>query len=244
VAIDYKQWFYISLASDTAEKTSVRAKAKFQPAGHILGSAYVEVDVIGSSNTIDNTLLKNKHRIVFSGDLGAPYAPLLPAPRSHYRADTLVIESTYGDKNHQKRKARSANLQSVIERAVADNGVVLTPAFSIGRTQKLLYELEHIIYRQSSKKGKTTKQNIWHSIEVIVDSPIATNFTDKYLQLKNLWDKEANKRLAHAQHPLDFEQLYTVDSHQEHLSTIDDLTKRAKPAIVIAASGMCSVGEL
>lgn len=92
------------------------AKARFQRAGHILGSAYVEIDI---------THDKNKHRVVFSGDLGAPYTPLLPSPKPPYKADTLVIESTYGDKNHQGRKERTHTLKNVIEGAVADNGVVL-----------------------------------------------------------------------------------------------------------------------
>jgi metallo-beta-lactamase family protein len=85
-------------------------------AGHILGSAYVEVDLTLALD--QNTTKPKKHRVVFSGDLGASYAPLLPAPKSPYRADTLVIESTYGDKNHQNRKARTKNLQTVIEKAV------------------------------------------------------------------------------------------------------------------------------
>ncbi len=123
-------------------------------AGHILGSAYVEIDLTFTSDQ-SGTKAKN-HRVVFSGDLGTPYAPLLPAPKSPYRPDTLVIESTYGDKNHQNRKARTKNLQLIIERAVEDNGVVLIPAFSIGRTQELLYELEKTIH--SHKKEQKNKQ--------------------------------------------------------------------------------------
>ena len=153
--IPYKQWFDLPVnassnvkikpqTSDSNRSVNFQqAKAKLQPAGHILGSAYVEIDLVLPQNiTLEiplDTPLTNKHRVVFSGDLGAPHAPLLPAPKSPYRADTLIIESTYGDKNHQSRKLRRQNLQRVIERAVADNGVVLIPAFSIGRTQELLY---------------------------------------------------------------------------------------------------------
>lgn len=228
VPLDYKAWHKLSLTHGQ------KAKVKFQPAGHILGSAYVEIEL---------GIRPNNHRVVFSGDLGAPYAPLLPAPKSPYRADTLVIESTYGDKNHQSRKKRSANLQQIIEKSVADNGVVLIPAFSIGRTQELLYELEQIIYKQS-KQVKNSKNSFWQSIDIIVDSPMAAKFTEKYRLFKNLWDKEAKRELKHGRHPLSFEQLYTVDSHQEHCQTIAYLAKRAKPAIVIAASGMCSGGRI
>ena len=241
IPLDYKQWQKIEL-NQSVHPDSVssvfpepvegkKVKIKFQPAGHILGSAYVEIDI---KNTLNK---KDKHRVVFSGDLGAPYAPLLPAPKSPYRADTLVIESTYGDKNHQSRKSRTNNLQIIIEKSVADNGVVLIPAFSIGRTQELLYELEQIIHRKASS-------SMWQNIDIIIDSPMAVKFTDKYQDFKNLWDAEAKRKIRSGRHPLSFEQLYTVNSHQEHMQTIAYLAKRSKPAIIIAASGMCSGGRI
>lgn len=258
VPLEYKQWQSLQLTNNTIE-----AKIKFQMAGHILGSAYVEVELVELAELKDSLAgkqkiagkQKNKHRIVFSGDLGAPYAPLLPAPKSPYRADTLVIESTYGDKNHQHRKERTKQLQKIIETAVSDNGVVLIPAFSIGRTQELLYELEKIIHQNknaqnNSKLYKGKQQSaMWENIDIIVDSPMAAKFTEQYKNFKTLWDKEAKRELKSGRHPLSFEQLYTVDSHQEHMETIDYLVKSrsfstAKPAIVIAASGMCSGGRI
>ena len=223
VAVDYKTWF--ELPCKGLDKT----KARFQRAGHILGSAYVEIDITNSDN--------NKHRIVFSGDLGAPYTPLLPSPKPPYKADTLVIESTYGDKNHQGRKERTKTLKSIIERAVADNGVVLVPAFSIGRTQELLYELEQLIH-SSSKKSK------WRDIHVILDSPMAANFTEQYKKFKHLWDSEAKRKVANGRHPLDFKNLTTVDSHKEHMAIINYLSSRQTPAIILAASGMCTGGRI
>ena len=205
------------------------AKARFQRAGHILGSAYVEIDI--SNND------KGKHRVVFSGDLGAPYTPLLPAPKPPYKADTLVIESTYGDKNHQGRKERTQTLKNVIERAVADNGLVLVPAFSIGRTQELLYELEQLIHQ--SAKGSP-----WSDIHVILDSPMAANFTEQYIKFKHLWDAEAKRKVAKGRHPLDFENLTTVDTHSEHIAIVNYLASRQTPAIILAASGMCSGGRI
>ena len=223
VAVDYKTWFELPC------KAPDKAKARFQRAGHILGSAYVEIDVTNNDN--------NKHRVVFSGDLGAPYTPLLPSPKPPYKADTLVIESTYGDKNHQGRKERTKTLKSIIERAVADNGVVLVPAFSIGRTQELLYELEQLIH-SSSKKSK------WRDIHVILDSPMAANFTEQYKNFKHLWDSEAKRKVANGRHPLDFKNLTTVDSHKEHLTIINYLSSRQTPAIILAASGMCTGGRI
>jgi metallo-beta-lactamase family protein len=148
-----------------------------------------------------------------------------------------VIESTYGDKNHQGRKDRSKQLKNIIEKAVKDNGVVLIPAFSIGRTQELLYEFEHIIHRNKHNP-------MWQNINIIVDSPMAANFTQKYSQFKKLWDNEAKRKLAQGRHPLDFNQLITIDSHQDHLAVINYLDSVNKPAIIIAASGMCTGGRI
>ena len=74
--------------------------------------------------------------IVFSGDLGAPYTPLLPAPQSPWRADEIVLESTYGDRNHLGRAARVKQLKAIVERALRNRGTLIIPAFSIGRTLK------------------------------------------------------------------------------------------------------------
>ena len=238
-ALDYKIWQEIKLNQPAHPVPSISAepveekklKVKLQPAGHILGSAYVEIDIQSSKNK------KDRDRVVFSGDLGAPYAPLLLAPKSLYRAYTLVIESTYGDKIHQNGKSRTRNLQKIIEKAVADKGGVLIPAFSIGKTQELLYELEKIIHRKANS-------SLWQNIDIIIDSPMAAKFTEKYQDFKNLWDAEANREIKSGRHPLSFEQFYTVDSHQEHIQTVKYLAKRNKPAIVIAASGMCSGGRI
>ncbi|WP_394147209.1 MBL fold metallo-hydrolase RNA specificity domain-containing protein [Shewanella atlantica] len=261
VPVEYNKWFPLSFNPHQSGQTAntkdnkqgsarfSKAKAKFKPAGHILGSAYIEIELSDPIPDKPNSKASSVHRVVFSGDLGATYTPLLASPKSPYRADTLIIESTYGDKNHQGRKRRTQSLRSVIEKAVSDNGVVLIPAFSIGRTQELLYELEQIIFQQHklSKKQKHSKRcqsQMWENIEIIVDSPLAANFTKKYLEFKQLWDKEARQRLKQHRHPLDFDQLYTVDSHKEHLATVEYLSKRGKPAIVIAASGMCSGGRI
>jgi metallo-beta-lactamase family protein len=250
VAVDYGQWITLPInppATTTTNSNSASieteltaaiytsAKLKFKPAGHILGSAYVEIDLSGPKTNAKTS--NANHRVVFSGDLGATYAPLLASPKSPYRADTLVIESTYGDKNHQGRKERSQQLKSIIESAVKDNGVVLIPAFSIGRTQELLYEFEHIIHRNKHNP-------VWQNIDIIVDSPMAANFTEKYRQFKTLWDNEAKGKLAQGRHPLDFNQLITIDSHQDHLAVINYLDSVNKPAIIIAASGMCTGGRI
>jgi metallo-beta-lactamase family protein len=236
IPVPYHKWRTIDVLQIPQEDISEseicyqRQKIRFCPAGHILGSAYVEIEL-----ATDKPI--HRHRLVFSGDLGASYSPLLSAPRAPYRADTLIIESTYGDKRHEHRNQRSQKLQAVIEHAVSDNGVVLIPAFSIGRTQELLYEIEQFIHAAPDN-------SLWKNIEIIVDSPMAANFTTKYRDFKELWDQEAQGILKQGRHPLNFEQLYTIDSHQDHLSVVKYLSKRNKPAIVIAASGMCSGGRI
>lgn len=198
-------------------------KAKFRVAGHILGSAYIEFQV-------------NKKRVTFSGDLGAPYAPLLPAPKSPYSCDILVLESTYGEREHQKRRERKAQLRAVIERALKDKGAVLIPAFSIGRTQELLYEIEHLIHR--------SKSSVWKDLDVIVDSPLAADFTRHYRDMRHLWDKEALRRKRSGRHPLAFDNLITIDDHATHQKLVSHLKNSARPSIVIAASGMCAGGRI
>ena len=221
IGIDYAEWF--SLADNL--------KAKFKVAGHILGSAYIEFDV---SQKEEGSKRVSK-RVVFSGDLGAPYSPLLAAPKAPYRCDELVIESTYGDRCHESRVKRRIILQKMIERCLANRGTVLIPAFSIGRTQELLYEIEHIIHTQGGD---------WKKVDVIVDSPLAASFTTHYRQLKTLWDKEAQRKLSAGRHPLSFEQLLTINSHAEHETLVARLKQTGQPSIVIAASGMCAGGRM
>ena len=226
IALPYKHWHEII-------EGNPGLRVKLAPAGHILGSAWVELEA---------RLGKDKQRIVFSGDLGAPYTPLLPAPQSPYRADVVVMESTYGDRNHESRKDRRRRLQALCEHAFRNKGSVLIPAFSIGRTQELLYELEEIIHRNRQRPAAPGLN--WDDLDIVIDSPLAADFTAGYAQLRQHWDNEARRKLAAGRHPLAFEQLTTIDDHATHLRTVDYLAKTARPAIVIAASGMCSGGRI
>ncbi|UBR52146.1 MBL fold metallo-hydrolase [Halomonas sp. FeN2] len=224
VPLDYAKWHTLEASS------SLMVRVKLQRAGHILGSSYVEV-------SLRETNSKRRERLVFSGDLGAANSPLLPAPKSPSRADVLVIESTYGDRLHEGRNERAALLKRAIEQALENKGTVIIPAFSIGRTQELLYELETIIHRAGSG-------SLWQSLEIIVDSPLAARFTQVYRDLKPFWDDEAQKLIKAGRHPLNFDALYTVDSHTAHEQTVRYLAESGRPAVVIAASGMCAGGRV
>ena len=210
-------------------------RIRLQRAGHILGSAYVECELSGPA-------WPEKRRVIFSGDLGAPHAPLLPAPRSPWQADVLVLETTYGDRNHEDRRNRRKRLQAVVERALEDGGTVIIPAFSIGRTQELLYEFEDILYRQQKNPGPHADQ--WARLPIYLDSPLAGRFTRVYRELQPFWDTEALARVRAGRKPLAFEQLVAIDEHADHEANVRRLARSGEPAVVIAASGMCAGGRV
>ena len=221
VPVPYGQWHSVFAGDDCS--LSVR----LQRAGHILGSAYVECDARAG---------ESEERVVFSGDLGAPHAPLLPAPESPERADRLVIESTYGDKDHEDREMRRYRLKAVLEHALEDGGTVLVPAFSIGRTQELLYEIEGLINEFGGE--------LWSNLEIVVDSPLAAEFTRIYRDLKPYWDAEATDLVRQGRHPLSFEQLTVINFHEDHLNAVDYLARSHRACVVLAGSGMCAGGRV
>ncbi len=217
--IPYNQWHRISLSSCSSRSSLY---VRFQPAGHILGSAYVEIK------------LPNNEIIVFSGDLGPSNTPLLPDPIPPKRADILVIESTYGNKRHDSVETRASRLQEIIERSLEDGGAIIIPAFSVGRTQELLFDIEHLIHHQK----------IDTKIPVILDSPLANKVTKQYRRFKKMWSKEAKNKIVNQRHPLNFEQCITIDSHKEHMGLVNRLKTMAEPCIIVAASGMCNGGRV
>jgi metallo-beta-lactamase family protein len=230
---NYNQWYEL-------EQSLSGVQIRFQNAGHILGSAYVEI--CHQIPSVDPDTQQGRYKAVFSGDLGARDTPLLPDPTPLEDADLLVLESTYGDKNHEARKNRQQRLQQVLEKALLDNGTVLIPAFSIGRTQELLYELEDIVHRM---QGQAIHKSLkWEQLDIIVDSPLAADFTAVYKELKEHWDDEARQKLQSGRHPLQFEQLLTVKDHDDHQKVVQHLADTGRPAIVIAASGMCAGGRV
>ena len=227
VPVPYEQWHSVFDGKD--ESLSVR----LQRAGHILGSAYVECEAESDGEF---------ERVVFSGDLGASHAPLLPEPQPPERADRLVIESTYGDKDHESREERRYRLKAVLEHALEDGGTVLVPAFSIGRTQDLLYEIESLIHEFGS--DEVGPDLPWRDLEIVVDSPLAATFTRIYRDLKPFWDAEATELVSQGRHPLSFEQLTLINSHEDHLNAVDYLATSHRPCVVLAGSGMCAGGRV
>jgi metallo-beta-lactamase family protein len=190
-------------------------------AGHILGSSWIRFDMDGGAS------------IVFSGDLGAKHTPILPDPDIPEPCDLLVMESTYGDRNHEDRTMRWQRLGEVLSKALADNGKVLIPAFALGRTQELIYEMDRLFsgLHKTSLKSK---------IPVFIDSPLGIKITKIYSKLTEYWDKEAMGLLQKGDHPIDFNHLYSVERHTDHLK----LLEYPGPAIIVAGSGMCTGGRI
>lgn len=233
VPLPFEQWHEVVL------EPGLECRIRLQRAGHLLGSAYVECDLLlGQANT----------RYVFSGDLGSAGNPLLRPLQPPERADVLVLESTYGDRLHPVAGDRLQQLEVAIDRALADKGTILIPAFSLGRTQELLYELEDILHRRALLGVEAPANGgdpfNWSQLPIILDSPLAQRITTVYRELHEFWNEEARARLAEGRDPLGFNQLICVDSHAKHQQVVNYLSSTGRPAIVIAGNGMCSGGRI
>lgn len=233
VPLPFEQWHTV------VEYAGLACRIRLQRAGHLLGSAYVECDM---QHEHTNT------RYVFSGDLGACGNPLLRPVQPPERADVLVLESTYGDRLHPQAGDRRQRLENAIDRALADKGTLLIPAFSLGRTQELLYELEDILHRKAllntTGPAPDGEPIDWSQLPIILDSPLAQRITRVYRELHEYWNAEARARVAAGRDPLGFSQLISVDTHARHQQVVNYLKSTGRPAIVIAGNGMCSGGRI
>ena len=197
-------------------------------AGHILGSCFIRLEDRKSGSAV-----------VFSGDLGNVDTPILNDPESAGRADVLFLESTYGDRRHGDRAHRMLRLAEVLDRALSNGGKVFIPAFSLGRTQEILYELDRI-FSKTEYKTRFPHLASDNRPPVFVDSPLALEITRIYSSLTEFWDGEATALLKAGDHPISFEQLYGVEKHVEHAR----LLEVKGPAVIIAGSGMCTGGRI
>lgn len=191
----------------------------FRDAGHILGSAIVVLDVDDDGTT---------RRVVFSGDVGNWPAPLLRDPEALDGADVLLLESTYGDRDHRSREATVDELARVLAAAREQGGKVLVPAFAVGRTQELLWHLGEL--QRAGRLG----------MPVFVDSPMAVSATELYRHHRDLFDDEAWQVIESGDSPLDFPGLRLCRSVDESIG----LNARQGPAVILAASGMCTGGRV
>jgi metallo-beta-lactamase family protein len=172
-----------------------------------------------------------EYTILFSGDLGNKNTPIIPDPDMPEACDLLILESTYGNRIHESREDRISRLSEELARALADNGKVFIPAFALGRTQEILYELDRLF---STEKWRNRQ------VPVFVDSPLGLKITQIYSELAQFWDNESQTLQAAGDHPFDFAHLYSVEKFKDHKS----LLEIPGPAIIIAGSGMCTGGRI
>ena len=195
-------------------------------AGHILGSCFIQIKTKDVS-------------IVFSGDLGSTETPILCDPDIPEPCDILCLESTYGDRLHDNRETRIQELGQILTRALSDEGKVYIPAFSLGRTQELLYEM-NMLFTDPKLKEQFPNLSKNKRIPVFLDSPLGTSITRLFSKLSKYWDKEAKELKKRGDHPIDFEYLYSVENYRQHQKLLD----MPGPAIIIAGSGMCTGGRI
>ena len=201
---------------------------KLGRAGHILGSCFIRLEWDNPSCSV-----------VFSGDLGACNTPILPDPDVPEPCEFLIMESTYGDRCHEDREQRIQRLGEVMTRALSDRGKVFIPAFALGRTQELIYEMDGL-FSDPEWKREFPALNQKSRVPVFVDTPLGLQITKIYSSLSEYWDKEARKILWSGDHPIDFDHLYAVKDYKDHLR----LMEMPGPAIIIAGSGMCTGGRI
>jgi metallo-beta-lactamase family protein len=190
---------------------------EYSDAGHLLGSAITQIFVIGKSQT---------KTLVFSGDLGRSSDPMLRAPARITNADVLFIESTYGNKDNPVHDP-SKELEDIVNETLERNGVLLIPAFAVGRTQMLLYFLHHLM-----------SENKIPDVPVYIDSPMAISATYLYYRYPSYHKVLFNQGMF--AHEMETNMLVFV-KNSDHSKTLNAIKKRA---IIISSSGMMSGGRI
>lgn len=189
---------------------------RFREAGHILGSAIIEI-------------WAEKKKIVFSGDLGNPPVPLLRPTEFIDEADYVVIESAYGDRVHEARDQRQNLLENAIEDTVTGGGVLMIPAFALERTQELLYELNELVENHRIPR-----------IPIFIDSPLALKALDVYKKYPEYYNKEATYLIKSGDDLFKFSGLVFTETTEES-KRINDIKP---PKVIIAGSGMSTGGRI
>jgi metallo-beta-lactamase family protein len=219
---------------DDGEKTAARFKgadfgqkidlgngatALFQPAGHILGSALIHLEIPNGNAP---------RKILFSGDIGRWDAPIMPDPSPVGDADYVIMESTYGDREHSE-ESLPGQLESVVKDTVLRGGVLVIPAFAVGRTQEMLYQLDAL-----ERAGKVP------SMPIYVDSPMAQRATEIYDDATAEFDPEMQALVRSGNSPFRNRDLHTTESVEESRA----INRVKGPAIIISASGMATAGRI
>ncbi len=194
----------------------------FLDAGHILGSAMV---------LLETKEPEEPSRLVFSGDLGQPDLPIVRDPTPLPETDYLMIESTYGDREHPPSATIQEQLAEIVNRVVARQGRIIIPAFAVGRTQALIYDLHQLHHA-----------NRIPDVPIYIDSPLAVNVTEIFRRHPETYDSETRDFLTEsdAADPFGFYRLHYVRSVEQSKA----LNTMENPVIIISASGMAEAGRV
>lgn len=216
-------------------------KICFNDAGHILGSAVTELWIAENicerneeGDPISCTEEKNVSKIVFSGDLGVMNRPILRDPTIIKKADYVIMETTYGNRLHPENAMDVKKLMDIIRETAARGGTTVIPAFAVGRTQELIYELNRVIDNDSEYRKD------FENLKVYIDSPMATTATEVFRRNAQVFDEETKEYILKGDNPLDFKNLKFTRSSQESMM----LNVNKEPKVIISASGMCEAGRI
>ena len=200
-------------------------RVRYRDAGHILGSSILEIWVDENGG---------ETKLVFSGDLGNKNMPIMRDPTVIDGADYLILESTYGDRLHEKKTGKVDRFARILDETIQRGGNVIIPSFAVGRTQELIYALnkEHEKYSSEYRHIQETP--------VYIDSPLAISATQVFRNNTDCFDEEARAYIESGDNPLDFEKLHFVRTSDESKMLNDDPASK----IIISASGMCDAGRI
>ena len=197
-------------------------KATFFDAGHILGSATIEVVASDGEGTRDRV-------IVFSGDIGRRNSPIIRDPTAMTSADYVLMESTYGGREHDPQEESNRILAEIVQLVAKAKGVLLVPSFAIGRTQEVVFELDRLL-----TAGKIPK------LPLYLDSPMASKASDIYRRHREYFDAEARALLARHDDPLDYPGAVVTNDANDSKKIKD----APRPYTIIASNGMLTGGRV
>lgn len=203
---------------------------RFNDAGHMLGSAIIEIWVDEDGK---------RTKAVFTGDLGNNDIPLLSSPTMIESADYLVMESTYGSRLHMRNDDKASLFLNIVSETLDKGGTVVIPSFAVGRTQEILYELNGLKEKHDDEKFMQEYKTLMQA-PVYVDSPLAISATEIFRENANLFDEETQKLIQGGDNPLEFPGLQFTRTADESKA----LNEKNESAIIISASGMCEVGRI
>ncbi|MGA0900941.1 MAG: MBL fold metallo-hydrolase RNA specificity domain-containing protein [Luteolibacter sp.] len=213
---------FVSVSYDRPIPICDGVKATFLDAGHILGAAQVLLE-------IDDKTDGQHKRFLFSGDVGRGHNEVLRDPVVAEDIDFLLMESTYGGREHMAPPGMGEQFAQVLKEAIKRGGKILIPSFAVERTQQMLFLLNELF-----ENGELPR------IKVIVDSPLAVNATEIYRLHPACFNEEVYETLFGKQNPFGFDNLTLIRS----VAASKDLNKIHEPVIIISASGMCEAGRI